>query len=55
MKILVLAATNSRKSINQQLASYAASLIADAEIELLDLNNFEMPIYSRTGCCNLLQ
>lgn len=46
MKVLVFAASNSRQSINQQLASYAASLIPNAEVEVLDLNEYEMPIYS---------
>lgn len=46
MKVLVFAASNSRQSINQQLAKYAASLMKDAEIEVLDLNDYEMPIYS---------
>ncbi|RZM78479.1 NADPH-dependent FMN reductase [Pseudoalteromonas rubra] len=46
MKVLVFAASNSRQSINQQLASYAASLIPNADVEVLDLNDYEMPIYS---------
>ena len=46
MKLLVFAASNSRKSINLQLATYAASLVADAELEILDLNDYEMPIFS---------
>jgi chromate reductase, NAD(P)H dehydrogenase (quinone) len=47
MKILAFAATSSTKSINKQLAAYAASLVDGAEIELLDLNDFEMPIFSQ--------
>ncbi|WP_125717329.1 NADPH-dependent FMN reductase [Pseudoalteromonas rubra] len=46
MKVLVFAASNSRQSINLQLASYAASLIPNADVEVLDLNDYEMPIYS---------
>jgi NAD(P)H-dependent FMN reductase len=51
MKILAFAASNSTKSINKQLVSHAASLLKneildDAEVELLDLNDYEMPIYS---------
>ncbi|MFT5260301.1 MAG: chromate reductase [Saprospiraceae bacterium] len=46
MKILAFAASNSRQSINKQLVTYASSVIGDAQVELLDLNNFEMPIYS---------
>lgn len=46
MKVLAFGATNSANSINKQLAQYAASLVAGAQIEVLDLNDFEMPIYS---------
>ncbi|MEO0877483.1 MAG: NAD(P)H-dependent oxidoreductase, partial [Bacteroidota bacterium] len=45
-KILAFGASNSRNSINKQLASYAAGQLTDATITLLDLNDFEMPIYS---------
>lgn len=48
MKLLTFAATNSSNSINKQLASYAASLIPEANVELIDLNDFELPIYSDT-------
>lgn len=47
MKVLAFAASNSTKSINKQLASYAASLVPDAEVELLDINDYEMPIFSQ--------
>jgi len=48
MKILAFAATSSKKSINQQLVSYATSLIDPDEhdIEVIDLNDYEMPLYS---------
>ncbi|OUR75183.1 NADPH-dependent FMN reductase [Marinomonas sp. 42_23_T18] len=49
MKVLAFAASNSSQSLNKQLATYAASLIgqkADVEVEVLDINDFEMPIYS---------
>ena len=46
MKVLALAASNSENSINKKLASYAASKFIDAEIEIVDINDFEMPIYS---------
>jgi len=46
MKVLALAASSSRQSINKQLANYAAGLLADAEIELLDINDYEMALYS---------
>ena len=46
MKILAFAASNSRESINQKLAAYAASLAENAEVELLNINDYEMPIFS---------
>ncbi len=46
MKIIAFAASNSRHSINGKLVRYACSLIEDAEIEIVDINDFEMPIYS---------
>lgn len=44
-KILAFGASNSKKSINKQLASYAASQIEGAHVTVLDLNDFEMPLY----------
>lgn len=46
MKILAFAASSSKKSINKQFVTYASSLIENAEVEILDLNDFEMTIYS---------
>ena len=46
MKILAFAASSSKKSINKQLVTYAASLIENAEVEVVDLNDFELPIFS---------
>lgn len=46
MKLLAFAASNSRKSINKQLVSYAASLVDGAEVEVLDLNDYELPLFS---------
>ncbi len=50
-KVLAFAASNSSKSINKQLVTHAANVLQkqhmqDAEIEILDLNDYEMPIYS---------
>lgn len=47
MKVLAIGASSHSKSINSQLAQYAASLINNAEVELLDLNDYEMPIFSQ--------
>ena len=47
MKILAFAASSSKNSINKKLATYTASLIKDGNVELLDLNDYELPIYSQ--------
>ncbi len=46
MNILAFAASNSKKSINKQLLTYATSLLHDHNVELIDINDFELPIYS---------
>ncbi len=47
MKVLAFGASSHSKSINSQLAQYAASLVNNADVELLDLNDYEMPIFSQ--------
>ena len=54
MKLLAFAATNSRNSINKQLVTHAAEVLKEevlsnesVDVELLDLNGYEMPIYSQ--------
>ncbi|MSU89401.1 NADPH-dependent FMN reductase [Rhodobacteraceae bacterium 2CG4] len=51
MKILAFAATNSSNSINRALVEFAAERLGSvmspkAEVAFVDLNDFEMPIYS---------
>ncbi len=51
MKILAFAASNSRTSLNRVLIDYATTRLQTkispgTEIETLDLNDYEMPIYS---------
>jgi len=46
MKIIAFAASNSSNSINKKLATYAASLFQGETIEILDLNDYEMPLFS---------
>jgi len=46
MKIIAFGGSNSRQSINKHLATYAASLFENAEVEVLDLNDFAMPLFS---------
>lgn len=45
MRLLAFAASNSSKSINRQLVMYAASLVEGAQIDPLDIHDFEMPLY----------
>lgn len=45
-KLLVLSGSNSKNSINKQLALYAAGSVNNSEINEIDLNDFELPIYS---------
>ncbi|KAF2517723.1 NADPH-dependent FMN reductase [Flavobacterium foetidum] len=46
MKIVAFGGSNSKQSINKRLAAYAASLFQNAEVEVLDLNDFAMPLFS---------
>jgi NAD(P)H-dependent FMN reductase len=50
MKVLAFAASSSRSSINKSLVTYAANLLGDldenTQIDLIDLNDYEMPIFS---------
>ncbi|MCI4666742.1 MAG: NAD(P)H-dependent oxidoreductase [Bacteroidia bacterium] len=45
-KILAFGASNSKNSINRQFAHFAAHQLKEVELNLPDLNDFEMPIYS---------
>jgi len=48
MNVLAFAASNSKQSINKQLVNYAGGLLAEenAQVSYLDINDYEMPIYS---------
>lgn len=46
MKVLAFAATNSSKSINHLLVSYATSQLKGSETELLNINDYELPLFS---------
>lgn len=46
MKIIAFAGSNSSTSINKQLVTYAVSLFKDAQPEILDLNDYELPLFS---------
>lgn len=45
-KIIAFGASSSKTSINKQLATFAANQFENASVEVLDLNAYEMPIYS---------
>ncbi len=45
-KIVALGGSNSKSSINKKLATYAAGQVETATITVLDLNDFELPLYS---------
>ena len=40
MKIIAFGGSNSTQSINKRLATYASSLFENADVEVLDLNDF---------------
>ncbi|WBX70474.1 NADPH-dependent FMN reductase [Tenacibaculum retecalamus] len=44
-KIVAFAGSNSKKSINKELAVYASDLIDGVETIVLDLNDFSLPVY----------
>jgi NAD(P)H-dependent FMN reductase len=44
-KVIVFAGSNSKTSINKKLAVYASSLIKNIETTILDLNDFELPLF----------
>lgn len=45
-KIIAFGASSSKTSINKELATYAAHQFQNASVEVLDLNDYEMPIFS---------
>ena len=45
-KIIAFGASSSKSSINKQLATYTANQFQNASVEILDLNDYEMPIFS---------
>lgn len=46
MKLTAFAASSSTKSINKTLVTYAASLLDGFTVEVLDLNDYELPLFS---------
>ena len=45
-KIIAFAGSSSKNSINKQLATYAANLFENSKVEVLNLNDYEMPLFS---------
>ncbi|MBF8149985.1 NAD(P)H-dependent oxidoreductase [Winogradskyella sp. F6397] len=45
--IIAFAGSNSSDSINKQLVTYTASLVDNAKATILDLNDFDLPIFSK--------
>ena len=43
--IITFAGSNSKNSINKKLVTYATSLVDSVEASILDLNDFELPLY----------
>jgi len=43
--VIAFAGSNSSQSINKQLATYASSLVGDVQVTILDLNDFELPVF----------
>ncbi|KJD32975.1 NADPH-dependent FMN reductase [Tamlana nanhaiensis] len=43
--IIAFAGSNSKTSINKQLAIYASSLVEDVNVDVLDLNDYDLPLY----------
>lgn len=46
MKIVAFGGSPSKNSINKKLATYVSHLFENAEVEVLDLNDFAMPLFS---------
>ena len=43
--IIAFAGSNSKNSINKQLVEHVSSKLEDVEVNILDLNDFELPLY----------
>ena len=46
MKITAFAASSSRNSINKALVTYASGLLTGVDVQILDLNDYELPLFS---------
>lgn len=46
MKVIAFGASTSSTSINKTLATYAANLIEGAEVKVLNINDYNVPMFS---------
>jgi len=46
MNVIAFAASSSTKSINKKLATYAGTLLTEASVDVIDLNDYELPMFS---------
>ncbi|MEG3767775.1 NADPH-dependent FMN reductase [Alteromonas sp. 14N.309.X.WAT.G.H12] len=46
MNIVAFGASTSRQSINKALATYTAGLVKDASVTVLDINDYDVPMFS---------
>lgn len=46
MKVIAFGASTSSTSINKALAAYAANLIEGADVTVLDINDYQVPMFS---------
>jgi chromate reductase, NAD(P)H dehydrogenase (quinone) len=46
MNLLAFAGSSSRQSINKQLVTYAVSLFQNETSDIIDLNDYELPLFS---------
>ncbi|MCZ4295594.1 NADPH-dependent FMN reductase [Vibrio sinaloensis] len=46
MRIVAFGASNSSTSINKALATYAAQQVEGAQVQVLDINNYSVPMFS---------
>lgn len=46
MKIIAFGASTSSTSINKALATYAANLVEGAQVSVLDINNYSVPMFN---------
>ncbi|PCJ30059.1 MAG: NADPH-dependent FMN reductase [Gammaproteobacteria bacterium] len=46
MKLIAFSASSSRKSINKKLVAYASSLLDSFTVEIIDINDYELPLFS---------